>query len=522
MSRIRLTQFLSRAARLFPDRQAIRCEGREQSWRELNTASEELAGGLRRLGVSMGDRVAILALNSDRYVEFLYAIWRISAVAVPLNTRWSPDEISYALADSGPKVIVVDDAFAAVIGKLPPERAAAQIVHIGERNPPEGSVSYSALRRGVTAVKDLGGGGEDMAGIFYTGGTTGHPKGVMLCHTGLVATLLAGKMDKEAAADDVAILCVLPMFHLAGAQLAVASAIAARQLIMQPIFDPGAILDCIVKDRIDTLSLVPAMWAMILDHPKAKDADLSSLKNALYGASPMPEGTLRRLIARLPQAQFAQGYGQTETSGVCTLLGPDDHDPDGQHAERLKSAGQPILFSELRILDADGQDLPNGSVGEIAIRSVGNMLGYWNKPHETAATLKDGWIMSGDAGYLDSDGYLFIVDRTKDMIVTGGENVYSAETESVLSMHPSVLQCAIIGIPDEKWGERVHAIVRPAPGAAVSAEDLIAHCKARIAGYKCPQSVEFRDVPFPISAAGKILKRELRAPYWSNRSRNVN
>lgn len=521
MSRIHLAQFLSRAGRLFAERPAIRFQDRQLSWRELNTASEELAGGLKRLGVGKGDRVAILALNSDRYVEFFFAIWRLSAAVVPLNTRWSKEEIAYALDDCAPKVTVVDDSFAALVADLVLENTSIRIVHIGDGAAAAEAITYAEMRRDADRVTVLGGGGEDMAGIFYTGGTTGHSKGVMLGHSALTATLLGGKVGEESA-ENVAILGVLPMFHLAGAQLAIAAAMAGRQLIMHPTFDPGAIIDCIVNDRIDTLSLVPAMWGMLIDLPQAQGADLSSLKNALYGASPMPEGILRRVMARLPQARFAQGYGQTETSGVCTMLGPDDHDPDGPDAARLKSAGQPILFSELRILNGDGQELPSGEVGEIAIRSAGNMLGYWNKPDVTAATLKDGWIMSGDAGYLDNDGYLFIVDRTKDMIISGGENVYSAETESALSAHPDVLECAVIGVRDAKWGERVHAIVRIKPGSEPTAEALITYCKAKIAGYKCPQSVEFRYEPFPISAAGKVLKRDLRAPYWADADRNIN
>lgn len=521
MSRIHLTQFLTRAAGLFPSFPAIRFDTRERTWGELNRATEEVAGGLRHLGVAQGDRVAILALNSDRYVEFFYATWRLSAAIVPINTRWSKDEVAYALNDSKPRVIVVDDAFSAMIGDIVSEQTDTQIIHIGNGPPRDGAIAYDGLRQRGKPVTDLGGGGEDMAGIFYTGGTTGHPKGVMLCHTGLVATLLAGRQGDEPDRD-VAILCVLPMFHLAGAQLSVAAAIAARPLIMHATFDPNAIIDCIVRDRIDTLSLVPAMWGMLIDHPKAQSADLSSLTNVLYGASPMPEGTLRRLMARLPQARFAQGYGQTETAGICTLLGPDDHDPDGPHASRLKSAGQPILFSELRILDENRVELPRGEVGEIAIRSAGNMLGYWNNPEQTASTLKNGWISSGDAGFMDTDGYVFIVDRTKDMIISGGENVYSAETESALSTHPDVLECVVIGVPDEKWGERVHAIVRLVTGSSARPETLIAHCKTKIGGFKCPQTIEFRDEPFPISAAGKILKRELRAAYWVNQDRNVN
>ena len=250
--------------------------------------------------------MAILALNSDRYVEFFYAAWRLSAVVVPINTRCSKDEVGYALADSRPRVIVVDDAFAGLVEDMTAADGDVRVIHAGDGEPAAGSMRYDGLRRLGAPVTCLGGADEDVAGIFYTGGTTGHPKGVMLCHTGLITTLLAGKRGEEPK-QDVAILCVLPMFHLAGAQLAVASAIAARKLIIHPTFDPGAIIECVVRDRIDTLSLVPAMWNMLIDHPKAQGADLSSLTNALYGASPMPEGTLRRLLARLPQARFSQG-----------------------------------------------------------------------------------------------------------------------------------------------------------------------------------------------------------------------
>jgi long-chain acyl-CoA synthetase len=522
MSMIYLTQFLARAARMYPNRPALRFQDRNCTWAELNAASQSLAGGLRALGIKPGDRVAILALNSDRYVEMLFAAWRVSAAVVPLNTRWSKDELSYALNDSGASILIADDAFAPLVPALSAGSSVKHVIHIGDGAIPEGATAYKSVKSQGTPVAALGQGGDVMAGIFYTGGTTGRPKGVMLAHTGIIATLLAGSVNRAPPPEDASILCVLPMFHMAGAQLAIAAAIAARPLILHPTFDPVAILKCIEADRIDTLSLVPAMWGMMVDHPVARETDLSSLKRVLYGASPMPEGILRRVMKRLPGAEFSQGYGQTETAGICTLLGPEDHDPDGPNAHRLRSAGQPILFSELRIADQSGKDAPVGQVGEICIRSTGNMLGYWNKPEETAATLRDGWIMSGDAGYMDADGYLFIVDRTKDMIISGGENVYSAETESALSSHPDVLECAVIGVLDDKWGERVHGIVRLKPGAQPSPEALIAHCKSPIAGYKCPLSIDFRTDPFPLSPVGKVLKRELRAPYWEGRSRNVN
>jgi len=521
MSKIHLTQFVERAARHMPNNEAVRFGERRSTWASLNQATRALAGGLRALGVSSGDRVAILALNSDRYVEMLFACWRLAAIVVPINTRWSSAEVSYGLKDSAPKLLIVDDSFAAMLPSIDYDASAIRVVFMGDGAPPVSTIPFETLRAGVP-VDELGGGGDAVAGIFYTGGTTGHPKGVMLAHTGLVATLLAVSPARDESAPPPPILCVLPMFHLAGAQLAIAAAIMGVPLVMQPGFEIAAILRCIETDRISTLSLVPSMWGMLLSHPSAATADLSSLKHAAYGASPMPEGILRACLNRLPQAEFRQGYGQTETAGICTLLGPLDHDPDGPNAHRLRSAGKPIPFAELRIVDEAGNEVDQGRVGEIAIRSTGAMLGYWNRPDETAKTLKNGWIMSGDAGYFDTDGYLYIVDRTKDMIISGGENVYSAETESALSTHPDVAECAVIGVPDETWGERVHAIVRLKTGAQQNADALIEYCKTKIAGYKCPRSVTFRSDPLPLSAAGKVLKRELRAPFWEGRARSVN
>lgn len=522
MSKLHLTQFIERAARHAGDKEAIRFEERQSTRASLNRATQELAGGLRTQGVGAGDRVAILALNSDRYVEVLFACWRLSAAVEPLNTRRSADEMSYGLKDSSPKVLVLDDAFAPMLGSLDFDKTKTRLVFIGDRGAPNGAMRYEELCQCGRPVDELGGGGEDLAGIFYTGGTTGHPKGVMLAHTSQVATLLAAGASRDETEKEPPILCVLPMFHLAGAQLAIAAAIAGVPLIMQPGFDIAAILRCIETDRVSTFSLVPSMWGMLLSHPSAASADLSSLKRAAYGASPMPEGILRQYLRHLPQAEFSQGYGQTETAGICTLLGPEDHDPDGPNAHRLRSAGKPILFSELKIVDEAGKEAPQGTVGEIAIRSTGAMLGYWNRPDDTAKTMKNGWIMSGDAGYLDADGYLYIVDRTKDMIISGGENVYSAETESALSTHPAVAECAVIGVPDEQWGERVHAIIRLKPGVSENPDALIEFCRSKIAGYKCPRSISFRAEPLPLSAAGKILKRQLRAPFWAGRERSVN
>ena len=263
------------------------------------------------------------------------------------------------------------------------------------------------------------------------------------------------------------------------------------------------------------------MVNMVVNHPEVENFDLTALDSVTYGASPMPEAVIERAMEVMPHVRFFQAYGQTETSPALTVLGSQYHVLDGPNAGKLKSCGQAIPGVEIAIFDENDNEVPRGTVGQICAQGDNVMLGYWNMPDVTAETLRGGWIHTGDGGYMDEEGFVYIVDRVKDMIISGGENVYSVEVENVIYQHPSVAECAVIGVPDEQWGERVHAIVRLKDGMALGAEELLEHCKGLIAGFKCPRSVDFTDTPLPVSGAGKILKRELRAPYWEGQTRSV-
>jgi acyl-CoA synthetase (AMP-forming)/AMP-acid ligase II len=494
---------------------------RRRSWGEFRERVSRVAAGLASLGVAPGDRVAILALNSDRYLEYYVAVPWAGAVVVPLNTRWSEAELAYALNDSGASVLFVDDAFLKHAGPLRDQvDSLRSIVYLGDAAIPAGLASYEALIEGHSPLADAGRGGEDLAGIFYTGGTTGFPKGVMLSHRSLWSSGMAILAASERSPQTVH-LHSAPMFHLADFAATIAFTIAGDAHAIVPLFTPEGVLAAIERFRVTNVGLVPTMVNMLISHPKIVETDVSSLRWVAYGGSAIPEAVLRRAIAAFPNCRFVQGYGQTELSPIATQLGSEYHVLDGPNAGRLTSAGRAAFCNELEIVDPDGAEVPRGTVGEIRCRGPNTMLGYWNKPQETAAALRDGWVYTGDAGYMDKDGFVYIVDRLKDMIVSGGENVFSAEVENAVFNHPAVAQCAVVAIPSAQWGEAVHAIVILREGHEATAEDIIAHCRREIAHYKCPRSIEFRSEPFPLSGAGKVLKRELRAPYWERQKRQV-
>ena len=359
-----------------------------------------------------------------------------------------------------------------------------------------------------------------MAGIFYTGGTTGFSKGVMLSHRSLWASAMAWLAEAEALPQSV-VLHAAPMFHLADVGAIVGFTIAGIVNAVIPFFTPEGVLAAIERFRVTDLLLVPTMINMLVSHPKIAETDVSSIRRLAYGGSVIPEAVLARAIAAFPNCRFTQAYGQTELSPIATLLLPEHHVLEGPNAGRLNSAGRPAACNEVEIVDPNDVEVPRGTVGEIRCRGPNTMLGYWNKPQETAAALRDGWVYTGDAGYMDDEGFVFIVDRLKDMIVSGGENVFSAEVENAVFNHSAVAQCAVVAIPSAEWGEAVHAIVILKEGRAATAEEIIAHCRCEIAHYKCPRSVEFRTEPFPLSGVGKVLKRELRAPYWERQTRQV-
>jgi long-chain acyl-CoA synthetase len=361
-----------------------------------------------------------------------------------------------------------------------------------------------------------------VAAIFYTGGTTGLSKGVMLTHTNVVSNAIC-LMALTYRGEPWVYLHSAPMFHIADSQFNSAVTLQAGTHVFIPKFDPLETLKIIEKHRVTYLGVVPIMVNMLYITAQQHNFDVSSLKNIQYGGSPVSPAVIAQAKAMFPTCRFIQGYGQTETSPSISILAPQYLEREDPYAVgKQASAGQAVFNMEVKIVDTEDNEVPHGTVGEILTRGPLVMAGYWNKPEETEKALRGGWMHTGDAGYMDEDGFVFIVDRIKDMIITGAENVYPAEVEHVIYQHPAVALCAVIGIPDEKWGESVHAVVTLKEGYDLTTEDLIAHCRQHIGGYKCPRSVDIRDEPFPMSGAGKILKRELRAPYWEGRERRVN
>ncbi|MGJ8669679.1 MAG: acyl-CoA synthetase [Oceanococcus sp.] len=518
-----ITQIIFRAEQQNGDLPSTLFQGESMTWRQTAERIRKTAGGLQSLGLQRNDQIAILSLNSCQYLEALFAVPLMGARVVPLNIRWALPEFVYSLNDSASKALMFDKTFLPLVEQLRAQEVCVeQYLFMGDaQDCPDWAQPLSEVAERGDPISDFVYSDQSLAGIFYTGGTTGFPKGVMLTHTALFTSALSMVATNDADAS-CSYLHAAPMFHMADlAACYMFSALCARHVII-PAFDPVAVLNSIEQAQITDALLVPAMVQMVFDHPDFDAKKLRSLKRILYGASPMPEGLLRRVMAALPDVEMTQAYGQTELAPIATMLPPADHVTEGERSRLLRAAGQSSYAMLLKIIDDEGNSLPVGEVGEVCAMGPNTMVGYWNKPEQTAETLKNGWVHTGDAGYLDAQGYLFLVDRVKDMIVSGGENVYSAEVESVVSTHSSVAQVAVVGIPDDDWGEAVHAIVILKAGESGDVQSIIAHCKEQIAGYKCPKSVEFRTEAFPLSGAGKVLKRELRAPYWEGRDRQVN
>jgi acyl-CoA synthetase (AMP-forming)/AMP-acid ligase II len=515
------TQTLHAAHAHYPNAIATICGERQQNWSELRDRVERLAGAIKSLGVEAGDRVAILALNSDRYLEYYYAVWWAGAVVVPLNVRWSATENAYSLKDSGTTVLFIDGSFLPMLEDIRAGASALrEVVFCGDETTPEGLLDYETLVCDSAPIADAERAAGELAGIYYTGGTTGFPKGVMVSHQALWFNAFVAAHHMEMT-PGCSYLHAAPMFHMADHCGSFGVSMIGATHVFVPSFEAGLVMDTVRRHGVTHSLLVPTMINMLLQHEKCTPENMQSLECIVYGASPMPEGVLREAMGRFPDTRMIQAYGQTELAPLVTCLPAKYHVLEGPNSGKLRAAGRPVIGVELKILDEDKQPVAAGEVGEIVVRSPGAMLGYWQLPEQTAATLIDGWIYTGDGAYMDEDGFVFIVDRLKDMIVTGGENVFSAEVESVVSTHPAVSAVAVIGIPSEKWGEAVHAIVVLKDGESVTEQEIIDHVKPQIANYKCPRSVSFRSEPLPLSGAGKVLKRELREPYWEGTDRGV-
>ena len=474
-------------------------------------------GLLGSLGIGRRDRFAVLALNSPEYLELYHAAYLGGGVINPLNLRFAPKELIHVLRDSGTTTCFVDGIFAPLIETVREEAGLEHVVLIGSGDVPH-TTTYDVAMAAAGPVIPEEGEETDPVILMYTGGTTGPPKGVLLDQRAEVLNLMHIMMDRPVGRDTVSLLQT-PMFHAASMFSIIGAPAFGAHTVILPMFEPGAVMTAIETYGVTDTVMVPTMIGLTMAHPDFRPERLGGLRELVYGASPMPRDMLEQLLEWYPDVSIWQGYGMTECCAVLTLLGPDEHRRGGNY---LASSGRAVAGVELGIQDELGRPVPTGGTGEVCARGGNFMIEYWNQPEATGDAFRDGWYHTGDAGYLDAEGYLYLVDRVKDMIVTGGENVYSIEVENALASHPAVLQVAVIGIPHDTWGEQVHAVVVLVPGTEVDADDLITHSREWIAGYKVPKSIEFRADPLPLSGAMKVLKRELRDPYWEGRDRRIN
>ena len=494
---------LIRAAQTAGERTAIISEDRQYTHNELLSRCRRLVGALQKLGARHGDRVAILAANTNHYIEAYLAMPAAGFVIVPLNTRHAEPELRYAIEDAEAKFLISDrdpgtlrDLVKAVV-MIPDEYESLL-------------ASADEAELGVDVDEDT------LAGLFYTGGTTGASKGVMLTHRNLIANTFHFSTVAPMGANNV-FLIMAPLFHAAGSNGLLGGVWSGSCQIPLKVFGPALALDLIEKHRVTHTLGVPTMLAAISELQLKEPRDTSSLRMVAHGGSPIATEVVRRAAQAFPTAEFVHVYGMTEASPLVTGL---RHEETLLDADRGRSCGQALIGVQVKIVDEQGKALPAGEVGELAASGPNIMKGYWRKPEQTNEVLKDGWYRSGDMGYMDDEGYVFLVDRAKDMIVSGGENVYCSEVEEALYKHPAVLEAAVFGVPDDAWGEAVHAVV--VPRAEVTPEELIGFCRKLIAGYKLPKAITLSPSELPKSGPGKILKRELRAPFWEGRDRKVN
>ncbi len=511
---ITFEEFVSHWAADRPSSLAMSEEDRRWTYGELEDRTARVVAMLHNLGLQKGDRVAWIGKNSDLYFTLFYGAARCGIVMTPIGWRLAPPEWAYIANDSRAKLIFTGPGFDAVGQAL-----EGQLEH----RPRLITDSEARALIEQTPRAPFTPSGPDEAILqLYTSGTTGRPKGVALTNKNLFA-LRRSARDAELAYttwdEDEVILVAMPCAHIGGTGLGVMALAAGLPGHILAEFTPDGFFDAVEKEGVSRLFIVPAALQILTNHPRCATVDYSRLKYILYGAAPIPLELLRQCMAMFG-AQFIQAYGLTETAGTISMLPPEDHDPNGN--KRMRSAGKALPGVEMKIIDSAGNALPIGEVGELITRSTNNMGGYWQLPDATAqAVSADGWIKTGDAGYLDEDGYLFIHDRVKDMIITGGENVYPAEVESAIYGHPDVMEVAVIGVPDAKWGEAVKAVCVPKAGHTLDPDDVIKWARSHIAGFKVPKSVDIMDA-LPRNASGKILRKDLRAPYWVGYDRQVN
>ena len=507
-----------------PDATAFVYEDRVTDYKTFNSNTNQIANGLLAEDIPAQSRVAVMAKNSDWYYELLIGCAKADMVTVGINWRLAPPEVAYIINDAEAPILFLAKDFLPIYDAIKDELTSVKKVILLETTA-EGYPAFPEWREQQSSHDpEINVNPEDVAVQMYTSGTTGHPKGVQVSHYAFYAINEAiensGKEEEEWTTwtDQDVSLNIMPNFHIGGTGWALIGMYAGAKNVVQSEFTPAGCLQAIRDYGISKLFIVPAAMQFVLADPSCAETDFSTLKYIVYGASPIPLPLLKKAM-EVFQCGFIQLYGMTETIGYGTYLPADDHDPNGN--PRMRSAGIARDGVDIAIKDSDGNELPNGTIGEICSKSPTNMIGYWKRPEATESTLIDGWIHTGDAGFKDDDGYIFVQDRIKDMVVSGGENVYPAEVESALFGHDAIADVAVIGVPDDKWGEAVKACVVLKPDVAATADDIIAFAKEKIAGYKVPKTVDFLQ-ELPRNPSGKILKRELRAPYWEGRDRQVN
>jgi acyl-CoA synthetase (AMP-forming)/AMP-acid ligase II len=507
-------EFITHWAETRPDHAALSEEDRRWTYKDLEERTARVATALSNMGLKKGDRIAWIGKNSDLYFTLFYGAARLGAVMTPIGWRLAPPEWAYIVNDTKSKLIFTGPGFEAV------GQALDGMLEHGPRiiGADEGRALIDNTARAAFDPSAP----DDPVLQLYTSGTTGNPKGVPLSNQNLFALRKAATDEGLAYTkweDDEVVLVAMPCAHIGGTGLGIMALASGLPGHVLAEFTPDGFFDAVEQHGVTRLFIVPAALGILLNHPRCAGVDFARLKYILYGAAPIPLELLRQCIDMF-KCEFIQAYGMTETTGTIVMLPPEDHDPAGN--ARMRSAGKALPGVELKIVDEQGNEMSVGEVGEVITRSSNNMVGYWNLPEATQKAMDgDGWVRTGDAGYMDADGYLFIHDRVKDMIISGGENVYPAEVESAIYGHPDVLEVAVIGVPDDKWGEAVKAVCAPKPGHSIDPDSIIGYAREKIAGFKVPKSIDIIDA-LPRNASGKILRKDLRAPYWAGRDRQVN
>ncbi len=505
-------------ARQTPDKAALIAGSRSQTFSELDKASSRIANLIIASGVGPKSHVSFIGKNSIQFFEMLFGATKAGCALSPLNWRLAPGELALIVDDSLTPLIFVDREYRDLMADVGSRCTTKfQTIEFDSTGDGDSQLTHALAKVADTdpriPVEPL-----DTAILMYTSGTTGKPKGVQITQEGLYYQRLCEHLEPayDWMPNDVMML-VMPTFHLVGTGLSIQGIYNGATVSILPAMDATLLLQTIERDKPTICCLVPTAIQMMIDHPKARETDFSSLRLVMYAGSPIGMHLLKRAVQEV-KCKFMQFYGATESSGAITLLRPEQHDPNNE--KKLKSCGTPLPLMEIKIVDAEGKEVEQGGIGEFLVRSPTLFKGYWNQPETTAAALEAGWYHSGDAGFCDSDGLYYIVDRVKDMIVSGGENIYSTEVEQALCKHPAVAQAAVIGLPDAHWGEKVTAQVILAKGQSTSPEELIAHCRTLIAGYKIPKTINFMD-SFPMTPSGKVLKRNLREMYCKGSDRIV-